>query len=102
MDTEPIRWSPDARHVRDMWQNAQENTNGFREGHLALGALIVWSRNYTINGSRLSIPGHIGIITAVEEDRVHYIHASPSLGLVEERQRKTNVNTMGFMAISSR
>ena len=86
------------RHVRDIWQSALSQAGPFRIGRLSVGSLLITHRQYTINGERTIVPGHIGVITNVD-DSLSFIHASPIAGKVEERPLKTLQTIVGCVEV---
>lgn len=87
-----------ARHVRDMWRGAHEQTT-FHMADFAAGSLVVFRRRYTINNKRIEIPGHIGIIAKVD-DGATVIHANIQSGRVEEEPIRAIGAPMGCIAIN--
>lgn len=80
----PTEWKG-PRHVRDFWQAAQQNEHGLAVTTPAVGDLLITPRIYDIAGERRTVPAHIGIITAIEEEKpMRWIHANPQSGKVEE------------------
>ena len=86
------------RHVRDMWRIAHNQTT-FWITELAIGALAVVRRRYTLGGERITIPGHIGIITD-KENGLNMIHANPRTGKVEEEPLRNLNAVMGYIAVN--
>jgi hypothetical protein len=85
--------------VRDIWGAALAGRYPFRIAELSVGALVVTHRTYTIQNERVVIPGHIGIITDLEEMR--FLHASPSAGFVEEIPLRDVHAILGAIAVDS-
>lgn len=73
------------RHVRDFWRAANKETSGLTASAAVAGALLVTPRMYTLAGELQVVPGHIGIITQIDDDKpIRWIHANPQAGKVEE------------------
>lgn len=86
------------RHVRDMWRSAEEHT-AYMRASLAVGVLAVMRRRYMIDGIPTEIPGHIGVVSSVE-DEVTIIHANPRNGKVEQSILRDQTNVMGYIALN--
>lgn len=86
------------RHVRDIWQAALAGTSLLRVTELAVGTLAVTAHTYTVRGERVTIPGHIGIITDLENLKL--LHANPSAGVVEERPLGSVNTILGGIALN--
>jgi hypothetical protein len=86
------------RHVRDLWSAAYAEDQPFQFATPAIGNLLVTRREYTIRGEATTVPGHIGIITALGEMPT-FIHASPVCGKVEERPLRRLNTILGSIAI---
>jgi hypothetical protein len=92
-------WPAETRHVRDMW-DAAENEGIFEKAQLVPGALIVTDSTYTLSAGRRRLPGHIGIITDMNADEVEYIHANPRSRLVETRCSAIPARTIGALSLA--
>lgn len=83
------------RHVRDIWDQA-EVSERFRRVGIKVGSFLITRRKYEYDdGKKIEVAGHIGLITDVTEETIVWIHASPPIGRVEERQLKTAATIMG-------
>lgn len=104
---DPLIYRRDARHVRDIWNQAQAQTptgagdgGAFAPCELSIGALIVPRRFYDIGNKHVEVPGHIGIITEVSGKMPVFIHAQAGegLGKVEERPLRRLDTLLGYVA----
>lgn len=99
---EPKNWPLEMRHVRDMWQAAEGGDQGLAiSQQIEPGSLLVTPRKWLVGGVQQKMPGHIGIVSRVEDDEVWFIHANPKAGLVEEVQLKDTDNVIGAMVMTN-
>lgn len=87
------------RHVRDLWQAATKKEHGLAICAPALGGLLVTKRTYTIAGQDRIVPGHIGFVSAIKEN-LHFLHANPKAGRVEEIVLKDTQTALGNISLN--
>lgn len=94
-------WSHRLRHVRDIWQEANEPSGSsvFVKIEPQIGSLLIFRKFYTIEGERQEVAGHIGIVTHVEGDKLKYIHANPAKGVVEESEATFHQRILGAVML---
>ena len=92
-------WPASLRHVRDMWQASQDSELLTRIP-IVEGSILVTSRAYDLEGEKVRVPGHVGIVTYAQADEVHYVHASAKSGVVEERPLRTLDTILGAITLN--
>jgi cell wall-associated NlpC family hydrolase len=90
------------RHVRDFWRAAEIGEIYTRVNDPQVGDMIVFGRLYDIHNEKQVVPGHIGLVSAVGEADLRYIHAATSRngGRVEEAILQPTDYVLGYVSLA--